>query len=57
MKGKAGIMKGVAGCEVSHETIELDHQSNCNIKEKNAAEEQSTEGAALCCLTLTFFCY
>lgn len=35
VKGKAGE----AGCEVSHEATELDHQSNCNIKEKNAAEE------------------
>lgn len=44
----------MAGFEVSHETTELDHQSNCHIKEKNDAQEQSTEGTALC---LTFFGY
>lgn len=50
MRGKAGV----AGFEVSHETTELDHQNNCHIKEKNDAQEQSTEGTALC---LTFFGY
>lgn len=50
MKRKAGV----ARCDVSHETTELDHPSNCNIKGKNAAAEQSTEEAALCCLTLSF---
>lgn len=44
----------MARCDVSHETTELDHPSNCNIKGKNAATEQSTEEAALCCLTLSF---
>lgn len=44
----------MARCDVFHETKELDHSSNCNIKGKNAAAEQSTEEAALCCLTLSF---